>query len=825
LINKENRTWEFNTRILIADDDKVQRYLYREFLAKGISGYFSNSDQRYISLDFRIFEDGSPLLDYFRDEFASGKRIPLCILDMRMDSLGGIETAQAVRAIDPDVFIILITSYEDISHDDLMKNLKKDVYFMNKPVQQRELLAQIASLIISWNSQQELRAAYREMDHIRELLQLFVENAPAALAMLDRRMHYIAHSRRWVSELGLRQKDLRGCFHYDVLGDIPDQWKKEHIRCLYGETVKNCEEEYLHPDGSLDYVNRELHPLKDSKGNIRGMVIFIEFITEKRRAEKARDEAEEKLREREVYLKTIMSAAQTSLMILEPETYRITDANPYSLQMLGYEKTELIGKDFYELRSPDTRESDPECRIVDDEYALRTKNDETIHVRRSIQRMSVKNKEYIVQSLLDMTDLHNLLKKQEISIDLAKHLLHMVNGTPPRNTALSSGMNLFADAIYLPCYKEGGDHYFIRTLESAGSAGRASLISVKDQSGHQVGCILRSIITDLAHHRIVNTSPGITPEEMIFCLNNEMYRSGVFKMQEFFTSLTAMIDHQTLELRYVSAGHPRFFLLRGDRICALPEHGSAGRNLPVPVVPEKRFSEGKCSLETGDRLIFYTDGLSDIFARSEKDTTPFENMRNAFADMLRENADCTVSDLIYGIFSRVPQSAYVQKPPLSPLSFPDDVTLVGLEIENSSQKREKILRPESSDALNDAVVQLYREISEDLKKQRFALDDMALRSVLSEGCVNAWKHGNREDKDKSICIRWRHGNDFHLEICDEGEGFDFQQIYDPKCPRNVNRTSGRGLFIIRHYSDSLHWEDRGTRILVSFRKQRGKVIR
>ncbi|MGE0083475.1 MAG: PAS domain S-box protein [Desulfococcaceae bacterium] len=821
MINKENSTWEFNTRILIADDDPVQQCIYREYLAKGICGYFSSSPRMQIPLDLQIFPDGAPLLDCFRDEFEKGKRIPLCILDVRMDSLGGIETAQAVRSIDPDVFIILITSYEDITHDDLMKSLKKDVYFMKKPVRIRELLALVSSLIISWNSQQELRAAYREMNNIRNLLQIFIENTPAAVAMLDSRMHYIAHSRRWVSELGIKKEDLRGCFHYDVLGDIPEHWKKEHTRCLCGETIKNCQEEYLHPDGSLDYVNRELYPLKDAKGNIRGMIIFVEFITEKIRTEKAREEAEEKVREREIYLKTIMSAVQTSVMIIEPETYCITDANPYSLQLLGYEKEDLIGKDFYELRSYDDEVSDPDSRIVDDEYALQTKNGDTIHVRRSVHQMSVKDRNYIVQSLLDITDIRNLLKKQEISIDIAKRLLHMVNGIPPRNTALSAGIHLFSHAICLPCYKEGGDHYFIRHLKSAEKSGsHKTLISVKDQSGHQVGCILRSIITDMLHHRIVNTSPGLMPGEMVSLLNREICGAGVFKAQEFFTSLTAAIDHKTLELCYVSSGHPRFFLIRGDRIFALPEHGTAGRNLPIPVLPEKRFSEGKYWLQTGDRLIFYTDGLSDIFAVPESNTAPFENLRAAFEDMLRQNPDSTVSDLIYGIFSKAPQSSDMQEIPLSQRTFPDDITVLGLEIENSTHWHEKTLRPHSPDAVNDCIIHLHTEISGELKKRKFCIEDLALRSVLSEGCVNAWKHGNREDKSKAIRVRWRYGNDFHLEICDEGKGFDFQQIYDPKCPKNVNRTSGRGLFIIRHYSDSLHWEENGKLMVATFRKHR-----
>jgi PAS domain-containing protein len=64
----------------------------------------------------------------------------------------------------------------------------------------------------------------------QERLRLFIEHAPTALAMFDRDMCYIAVSRRWLSDYGLGERDLRGQSHYDIFPEIGEAWKEAHRR-------------------------------------------------------------------------------------------------------------------------------------------------------------------------------------------------------------------------------------------------------------------------------------------------------------------------------------------------------------------------------------------------------------------------------------------------------------------------------------------------------------------------------------------------------------------------------------------------------------------
>ena len=67
-----------------------------------------------------------------------------------------------------------------------------------------------------------------------ELLQLFIQHAPAALAMFDRDMRYIAVSRRWCDDFTLRGSDILGRSHYEIFPDMPQRWLSIHRRALGG---------------------------------------------------------------------------------------------------------------------------------------------------------------------------------------------------------------------------------------------------------------------------------------------------------------------------------------------------------------------------------------------------------------------------------------------------------------------------------------------------------------------------------------------------------------------------------------------------------------
>jgi serine/threonine-protein kinase RsbW len=85
-----------------------------------------------------------------------------------------------------------------------------------------------------------------------------------------------------------------------------------------------------------------------------------------------------------------------------------------------------------------------------------------------------------------------------------------------------------------------------------------------------------------------------------------------------------------------------------------------------------------------------------------------------------------------------------------------------------------------------------------------------------EAVVNAILHGNREEHDKRVLIEVDlEGSEFVVRIEDEGDGFDLDGLPDPTAPENLLRPSGRGIFMMRQFADSIEY---------SFPAKRGTVV-
>jgi PAS domain S-box-containing protein len=115
--------------------------------------------------------------------------------------------------------------------------------------------------------------------------------------MLDREMRYLAVSRRYCTDYLLGPDvDLIGRSHYEVFPEIPERWREIHRRCLAGAVEKCDEEAFPRRDGTVDWVRWEIRPWREATGEVGGIVLFSEVITERKRAEEALRESERKYR-------------------------------------------------------------------------------------------------------------------------------------------------------------------------------------------------------------------------------------------------------------------------------------------------------------------------------------------------------------------------------------------------------------------------------------------------------------------------------------------------------------------------------------------------
>jgi PAS domain S-box-containing protein len=122
----------------------------------------------------------------------------------------------------------------------------------------------------------------------QQLLQTMIEETPAAVAMFDTDMRYIAYSGRWLSDYRLGNRDLRGLTHYEVFPEIDEDWKAVHRRCLAGATESREEDPFPRADGTQDVLRWVVQPWQKGNGEIGGILMLTEVITDRIRAREER---------------------------------------------------------------------------------------------------------------------------------------------------------------------------------------------------------------------------------------------------------------------------------------------------------------------------------------------------------------------------------------------------------------------------------------------------------------------------------------------------------------------------------------------------------
>jgi PAS domain S-box-containing protein len=175
-----------------------------------------------------------------------------------------------------------------------------------------------------------------ELRRREHLLGLFISHAPAAIAMLDSDMRYLAVSRRWLTEYGLEGRNVVGLSHYELFPETDERWRAAHRQCLNGKTTPSEEGQFITKDGATQWLRWEIHPWRDADGNVGGIIIFTEFIT-------ARKQAEDEIRHLATHLKVMLDSADSAIVSTDASG-TIQIFNRGAEKMLGYSAQEVVGR-------------------------------------------------------------------------------------------------------------------------------------------------------------------------------------------------------------------------------------------------------------------------------------------------------------------------------------------------------------------------------------------------------------------------------------------------------------------------------------------------
>lgn len=118
-----------------------------------------------------------------------------------------------------------------------------------------------------------------------------------------------------------------------------------------------------------------------------------------------------------------------------------------------------------------------------------------------------------------------------------------------------------------------------------------------------------------------------------------------------------------------------------------------------------------------------------------------------------------------------------------------------------------------------AYISLVERLIDDISAKYQLHDDVYGKILLAvvEGVNNAIVHGNKLDSLKFVSIQYIVNEEFiEFIITDEGQGFDINTIPDPTKPENIEKTHGRGVFLMNHLADEIQFMDGGNKVSMKF---------
>ncbi|WOJ97346.1 SpoIIE family protein phosphatase [Congregibacter brevis] len=299
-----------------------------------------------------------------------------------------------------------------------------------------------------------------------------------------------------------------------------------------------------------------------------------------------------------------------------------------------------------------------------------------------------------------------------------------------------------------PARAVGGDLY------SFHQAGRKLLICIGDVSdkGVPAALFMARAISLIQQWEV---QPGTVPPEIALRqLNEGLTRDNDNCM--FLTLFIGVLDLNTLELRYASAGHSAPILLREGQPNAIEQNRGPALGLQEGL----SFPVNRLQLQSDDRLVIYTDGFDE--AQNPDDELLGETR---FSEFLIQPDNLPLHEAGEAIFASVDEFA------AGAPQF-DDMSLMLLEV--PGERRAPLQAERSSLTVDNSLAgNAARWLEDQWQAQGLPIDalhDMQL--VLEEVVCNIRDHARTEDKATMSLGLERFIDRVELECVDPGHAYN-----------------------------------------------------
>jgi len=255
--------------------------------------------------------------------------------------------------------------------------------------------------------------------------------------------------------------------------------------------------------------------------------------------------------------------------------------------------------------------------------------------------LEVRNLE--LQRTVDVAQTHSQQQGQEL-----EKAREIQEGLLPKKIPQVKGLEVAG--AWQPARVVGGDYYDVLKFSE-----RKIGICIGDVVGKGITAAL--LMANLQASFRAFAEEGVSPGALCGKLHGVI--SNNVAQEKFVTFCYCTIDAEKNKLTYASAGHCPPLLLRGrGEAISLKEGGT-----PLGILPGKEYADTEVQLEAGDRLVLYTDGLTEAMnAEDEQFGEP------RLVGLGRKNTGLGAAELLEVIRKEV--SGF------SGGSFQDDFTLV-----------------------------------------------------------------------------------------------------------------------------------------------------